>query len=814
MIVNFHSTHNAGDLALLKMNMRQLEHGFGNPSFTVTANYPDEPRLKQIENAEIIPSAFAIAGANRGAPLYRQILRLMVGIIHLLLGRFFEKGYQKWMPGSPWKQLITAFRQADLVAGVSGNYLLSMGKYGWPFPLTVFAVFAAILYHKPFFAMPQSIGPFRRGWEKNIVRWLFRRARRVFLRDQVSVDLAKELGLPQDKFAFIPDPAFGLPVASREEAEQILSRYGYQPGQQAVGITVIAPLSRALSVQVIDTYYQGLAAVIYRFARENGVRVYIFNQVTGPMEREDDRTAGRALLRLMPQDQTEVVLVDAVLEPEQLKACYSLMDLMIASRLHSAIFAMGAGVATVSVGYFTKTRGLLQAMGLENWLVELGQADADTLWRKITEAWAQRNELAAEIQTKAGAYADMTLSLGEQIREDYQQRQKGLRIVQLIKGLDIGGYNGGSDVFGINLACALKDAGIKASVVVFFQTNTPAEQLYLDVLNRHDVPVTFLQLWRGQTSIASYWKGFRILAEKLKRENISILHSHFHIGTLMAAWFRLFRIVPRTARTIHVDREWLRGWEGVLQQFIIRTLIFFLFPLLIDLEVGVSGESTRILDARWFAKLRGKKAHLIYNSVPSPDYKLMEEAAEAAGSSKNERYFNIVTIGRMTSQKGHEFLLAAIPQIVRELPHARFTWIGDGPLRAELEEKVVRLGVDRYITFTGLRHDVPAMLQEMDLFVLPSVYEGLPTVVLESMASAVPVIGTDIPGTREIIRDGENGWLVPPGDPQRLAAAIIRAAHSPAERVRVVKAALNSLAEFSIENAAEKYTELYRRLFL
>lgn len=810
VIVNFHSTHNAGDLALLKMNMRQLQHGFGNPTFTVTANYPDEARLNQIGTAEIIPSAFAITGANRGAPLYMQLFRLMVGIIHLLLGRFFARSYQKWMPGSPWKRLITAFWQADMVAGVSGNYLLSMGNYGWPFPLTAFAVFAAILFRKPFYAMPQSIGPFRRGWERAIVRWLFRRAKRVFLRDQVSVDLAKELGLPQSRVQFIPDPAFGLPAASREEALQILSRYGHQPGQQAIGITVIAPLSRALSAQVIASYYQGLASVVFRFAREYGVQVYIFNQVTGPMEREDDRTAGRTLLRLMPQDQTEVVLVDAVLEPEQLKACYGLMNLMIASRLHSAIFAMGAGVATVSVGYFTKTRGLLQAMGLEKWLVALDQADAETLWQKITEAWGQRKELAAEIQTKAGDYADMTLLLGEQIREDYQQGQKGLRVIQLIKGLDIGEIHGGSELFGMNLACALHDTQAEVVLCILYKMGTEQERKHLVSLEQKGIRLLFLQDWEGETSLGSFYQGARKLASFLKDHPADVLHSHFQVGTFLAILLKLTGHVRSIVRTVHVNREWERGWNGLVQQLIIRSFISVLFPLFVDIEASVSGSAAEVLNRRLVARMLRKRSPVIYNSIPL-DWQPQQDTP-AVEPDRRDKRFIVGTVGRLTEQKGHSYLLEAIPHVLKEVPEAAFWMIGDGPLMNDLHTQARQLGIENAIQFMGKRDDVHALFDQMDLFVLPSLYEGLPTVVLESMAHQVPVLGTTIAGTRELIQHQKNGWLVPACDPQALVQAILYALRHPEERDRVAHDAWQTVQEFRIEVAAQKYISLYQTL--
>lgn len=390
---------------------------------------------------------------------------------------------------------------------------------------------------------------------------------------------------------------------------------------------------------------------------------------------------------------------------------------------------------------------------------------------------------------------------------------RSLRVAQFIKGLDIGGLHGGADVFGLNLACALKKAGVDARLVVFFKMDTPAERRYLEQLHSCGVEVVFLQPWHGSTSLQSYASGMKKLSGYLRRERIEILHSHFHVGTLMAAWFRVSRRVPRTARTVHVDREWLRGWVGFVQQSLIRAFIFVLFPLCIDLECCVSSAAAEVLNARRLARWLGKKSQVVYNSVPTPDFSQAARQARAAAAPKAQGKFIVGTVGRMTDQKGHADLLNAVPEILQRLPQVAFWWIGDGPLRGILEEKAVQLGVQEKVHFLGLRSDVPALLDQMDLFVLPSNYEGLPTVVLESIAHGVPVTGTDIPGTREIIQDGQNGWLVPARDSLALATAILDAACRPEERARRAEAALETLKAFTIERAAEQYLSLYEGLF-
>ncbi len=139
-----------------------------------------------------------------------------------------------------------------------------------------------------------------------------------------------------------------------------------------------------------------------------------------------------------------------------------------------------------------------------------------------------------------------------------------------------------------------------------------------------------------------------------------------------------------------------------------------------------------------------------------------------------------LTVGRLTEQKGHRYLLEAIPGIVAQVPHAYFLWVGTGPLQDELEESAHRSGLykaggaDR-IYFLGSRRDVPRLIASCDLFVLPSLFEGLPLAILEAMSGGLPVVATNVLGSREAIEDGVSGRLIPPQESDALGAAIVEA---------------------------------------
>jgi glycosyltransferase involved in cell wall biosynthesis len=173
----------------------------------------------------------------------------------------------------------------------------------------------------------------------------------------------------------------------------------------------------------------------------------------------------------------------------------------------------------------------------------------------------------------------------------------------------------------------------------------------------------------------------------------------------------------------------------------------------------------------------------------------------------------ISTVARLTEQKGHCYLLPAIPEVVRMHPQAHFVFIGDGPLRPLLEKQCLDLGIRNHVHFLGFRQDVVELLQSTDLFVLPSLYEGLPNVVLEAMACGLPVIATAVDGTPEAVVDGETGILVPSKDPEKLKQALLALIPDNNKRRTMGKNARHCVeTDFSFDRQLSEFVALYEKL--
>ncbi len=162
-------------------------------------------------------------------------------------------------------------------------------------------------------------------------------------------------------------------------------------------------------------------------------------------------------------------------------------------------------------------------------------------------------------------------------------------------------------------------------------------------------------------------------------------------------------------------------------------------------------------------------------STPSPEQVRLTREGLAGGRS-----VLVASAGRLEEQKGYEYLVRAARFVVDQHRGVGFVVAGCGPRRPALERLISELGLDDHFHLLGFRSDVPAVVASCDLFVSSSLWEGLPLAVLEAMLLTRPVVATDVGGTREVVRPGETGLLVPSRDPVGLAEAVRRLMVDPA----------------------------------
>lgn len=297
------------------------------------------------------------------------------------------------------------------------------------------------------------------------------------------------------------------------------------------------------------------------------------------------------------------------------------------------------------------------------------------------------------------------------------------------------------------------------------------------------------------------------IASYLKREQIDIVHTHGVRANLIGRLAARIAGTPQVVTTIHsvLALDYTQRIDRWINQFCERATRR-LTERFVAVSRGLAGELTA-------AGLPAEKITVIYNGLDLSQFKqgAGDKIRAEFGLESGQPVIGVVA--RLHPVKGHEIFLEAVKIISGEFPAARFFVIGCGTHRPVLENLTARLMLQDRVVFTGFRQDVADVMAALDMLVVPSLSEGFGLTAVEAMAMGKPVLATRVGGLPEIINDGENGFLVPPGDPGALAERLLFLLMQPKEAARLARAGRNTVEEkFSAELMAAKTAQLYQEL--
>jgi len=320
-----------------------------------------------------------------------------------------------------------------------------------------------------------------------------------------------------------------------------------------------------------------------------------------------------------------------------------------------------------------------------------------------------------------------------------------------------------------------------------------------------DVPpdVTVIPLSFGKLS---EFRGAFRLAKALRQNRIQILHSHLFYSSLFASPVGWLCGIPAILETPHLRELWREGKGWLKGSFFIDRLI----GRCVDGYIAVSKANGSYL--RDVKKLPGRKIHVVQNGSDlkrfRPDHPSPAGMRESLGFGTTDPI--MLVPARLEPQKGHRVLFEALPAVLKEFPAARVVCAGEGGLLTELQDQVGRLSLQRNVSFVGRQPKLEDWFALCDFTILPSFFEGLPLVAVESLAAGRPMVATAVDGTPEVILDGKTGLTVPPGDAPALAAAIIRMLGEPdMRRAMAAEGRRWAMECFTQALQIEKTQELY-----
>jgi sugar transferase (PEP-CTERM/EpsH1 system associated) len=225
---------------------------------------------------------------------------------------------------------------------------------------------------------------------------------------------------------------------------------------------------------------------------------------------------------------------------------------------------------------------------------------------------------------------------------------------------------------------------------------------------------------------------------------------------------------------------------------------------------------------RWLVNTIGvnkEKVLQIYNGVDQSLFKPGKNSVTDIPINKflPQEPIVIGTVGRLAEVKDQATLIRAFSTVLEASllakQHLRLVIAGNGPMMDQLEMLISELGLGDFVWMAGDRNDIPEILRLLNIFVLPSIGEGRSNTILEAMATGLPIIATNVGGNPELVEDGVNGYLVPPGNPEKLAERIIKLTESSETRSLMGKVSLKKVHEkFNWDSTVENYLSVYDEL--
>ena len=301
---------------------------------------------------------------------------------------------------------------------------------------------------------------------------------------------------------------------------------------------------------------------------------------------------------------------------------------------------------------------------------------------------------------------------------------------------------------------------------------------------------------RGPLDLRVLSKLVRLMRER----RIQVVHTHLWGANL---WGRLAARragVPVVIATEHNVDTWKRPIHFLIDRWLApRTTAL----VAVSRQVRDFYESRGVGRGRW---------QVVYNGIEAgePPARRRGAAYRSLGLVNGQPVVGLV--GRLVPAKAPSLFVQAVGQARRQMPGLKALIVGEGPLRAEVEAEVRRLGLEAHVVLTGLRTDVPELLAGMDALVFSSEREGLSMAMLEAMAAGVPVIATRVGGTPELIDSGVTGVLVPPNDVETLAKALVSVLTDVAKADALRHAARTRITQqFSLQQMIETHETLYQR---
>jgi len=414
VIVNAFERGNRGDAALLSAMIEQVRQAYPGAEVGI-CGFEDPRKLPEFDGVPNLGSIRRHAGEDSVNPIRRHsrklIAVLLVAALSLGLGRVLLRAAGALLPREVAAE-FGALAKADMVISLGGGYL----RGGPDLPSDVSVAFLLLplwiagRFRVPVVSAPQSYGPFPTRFQRAAVRRVLSRNTVVSAREDISVQLLAEVGIPDRIVRRDVDSAFAFTCRSERDWRTEL-------GIPAEDTVVLVTARQYLPPKEQAGYERAVAAAIEHALRENGVHVILAPQVTCAYHEDDDRIVQRRIAALVPHERLRSVEDDSI-SHHDVMALYGAADFMVGTRFHSVIFSLLAHVPCIAISYERKGRGIMRDLDLEHWVIDMAETSGERLIALYDELRSDGGypvlleSLIPDYRARAAEFADVLRAVG------------------------------------------------------------------------------------------------------------------------------------------------------------------------------------------------------------------------------------------------------------------------------------------------------------------------------------------------------------------------------------------------------------------
>lgn len=334
------------------------------------------------------------------------------------------------------------------------------------------------------------------------------------------------------------------------------------------------------------------------------------------------------------------------------------------------------------------------------------------------------------------------------------------------------------------------------------------EELRAQWMARHAIEIVDLRAWQagagGLSNLRRLVFGCYRLFRLIIRERFDVVETFTHHANLVGLPVAWIARVPRRIATHH-GRPDMPSWLGSLHSYLANTSIVTHFVVVSE---HLREEVVEI------EHVREDKVSVILNGIPDHDAKTdLRSAARRIRSELGvpDSGHLVLSIGRLVPEKGHQYLIEAVPGVIEHFPDTIVAIAGDGPLREPLQRRIRDLALEKVVLLLGTRSDVNSLLAAADLLAHPSVREGCPLALLEALSMSVPIVASTFAGAKGVFEHERTALLAPTQDPGAFSAALVTGLASPQLRHRLACAGADLVRrKFSTTAMCRSYDRLFR----